>query len=626
MSDAAMQELEEFHLLTIGQPNCTRCIEEEELDIAYLNEYQEQAHNICKLLEQKRNSIITLDAPSGFGKTSLLCTFVVNYQRPVKVIVFRKDQASEISLKRIETYTFVSFYMHHFNLPYQRAIQMFQKSSEDEIEELYKLILYSKQFVAEDTSVLILDTYTIPSPAMLLLLYILSLKHKLHLIFAGDAMQLSSINTSVFHKESNYYIIQILKDLTINNLNENMRIHDTVFRNNVAYFYELLQQVQPAGTVPLNYKLRYHLYTMFRSKYFTEERFDTIYIAQTHRNITRRLYRFIDYLKSKSITYYEAPFRCGLHSTKFTHDSRKNKHFPTLLIVKGYKYIYINEEGFHHVVVLEDILLKNNEIVNLKIRFLKDRNRVETIGRVKLNYYQILPDYRNWLFKNGVINNRNDIWQFPLRPYTLTYHATLGRTIDEAKIELSAECTYANFLYIGLCSVRHDFDIHKIHDERDLAGYLMTQYMETLSLKKDDKKYYYRCQLDKHEIYDCIINNKNSERLDDIEWTTTNDIRNFEKNRNSFIRIERSEYEKSNKKVDTPFMQITKFIKENPNVILNTIKKAPADDFDKYCNKEKKKKKKQQQENQEDKKSYALCYLLDEYNQWVVKKEKYLPE
>ncbi|XP_060831179.1 uncharacterized protein LOC132915410 [Bombus pascuorum] len=626
MSDAVMQELKDFHLLTIGQSNCTRCIEEEKkLDIAYLNEYTEQAHNICKLLEQERNSIITIDAPSGFGKTSLLCTFVVNYQEPVKFIVFRKDQASEISLKEIETYTSISFCMHHLNLPYQRAIQMFQKSSKDKIEELYKLILYSKKFVAEGTSVLILDTYTIPSPAMLLLLYILSLKHELHLIFAGDAMQLSSVNKSVFHKESNYYIIQILKDLTISNLNENMRIHDTVFRENVADFYELLQQEQPAGNVPLNYKLRYHLYTMFRSKYFTEERFDTIYIAQTHRNITKRLYRFIDYLKSKNITYYEAPFLYGLHNAKFSRDSRKDKHFPTLLIVKGYKYIYINEEGFHHVVVLEDILLKNDEIVSLKIRFLKDKNRVETIVRVKLNYYQILPDYRNWLFKNRVINNRNDIWQFPLRPYTLTYHATLGRTIDEAKVELSAECMYANFLHIGLCSVRHDFDIHKIHDERNLAGYLMTQYMETLSLKKDSEKYYYRCQLDKHEIYDLIVNNKNSESLDNIEWMTTDDIHNFEKNRNNFIRIERSKYEQSNKKVDTPFMQITKFIKENPHVILNTIEMAPVDDFDKYCNKEKKKKK-QPPENEKDEKSHALCYLLHEYDQWVVKKEKDFPE
>lgn len=628
MSDAAVQELkEQFGSLSIGQSNCSRrCTgEEKELDIKNLNKYQKQAyHDICELLKQGTKSIITIDAPSGNGKTFLLCTVAVKYQKPVKVIIFRKDQASELSLKKVQSYTFLSFCMHHFDLLYHQALEMFRKLDKDKIRELYKLIVYSKRFVAEDTSVLILDIYTIPSPAMLLLLYILSLKHNLHLIFAGDAMQLQPINKSVLHKESNYYIIQILKDLTISNLSENMRICDTEFKKKVTRFYELLRQVQPAGNVPFNYKLRYHLYTQFRSKYFTEESFDTVYIAQTHRNITRRLYRFIEHLKSTGTTYYEAPFRFGQNDIEVPLHSRKNKYFPTLLLVPGYKYIYVTEAGVHHAVLLEDILFENNEIQGLKISFLKDKNRVEIIRRVNLNYYQILPDYRNWLYKTSKIYDKNDISQFPLRPYTLTYHATLGRTIDKEQVELSTECVYANFLYIGLCSVRHGSDIHKIHDERDLTGYLMTEYMETLSLKKNSEKYYYRCHLDKREIYQYIVNNQNSEDLDNIEWTTMNDIHQFEKSQIDYIRIKRSEYEKSNKKVDTPFMQITEFVKENPQVILNTIEMAPIDD---YSNKEKKKKKKkqQQQQQQEDKKykeSDALRYLRDKYDLWVDNKEK----
>ncbi|XP_012173726.1 uncharacterized protein LOC100651901 isoform X1 [Bombus terrestris] len=621
MSDAAAQELEkQFGSLCIG--------EETELDINKLNKGQKQAYdNICKLLNEKWKSIITIDAPSGTGKTFLLCTLAVNCGREVKILIFRKDQASEILLKNIQTYTYVSFCMRHFNLQYHEAIQMFRTFSDDKIRELYNLIVYSRKFVVvEDRSVLILDIYTIPSPAMLLLLYILFLKHNLHLLFAGDAMQLHSINKCALHKESNYYIIQILKEesfSSIINLSKNMRICDTLFEAKVANFYKLLQQVQPAGNVPLNYKLRYHLYTQFRPKYLVEERFDTIYIAQTHRNITRRLYRFIEYLKSTGTTYYEVPFCYKLDKTKLPLDTRKYKFFPTLLLVKGYKYIYITEEGVHHVVHLEDILFENNEIKSLIIRFVKDKNRVEIIKRVKLNYYQILPDYRNWLYKNGVIYDKSDIRQFPLRPYTLTYHATIGRTIDEAQIELSSECVYANFLYIGLCSVRHDIDIHKIHDERDLAGYLMTEYMETLVPNKDSEKYYYRCHLDKCEIYPYIVKNTNSEDLDNIEWTTMNDIHKFETSRKNFIRIERSEYEKPNKKVETRYMEITEFVKENPEVILNTMDKIPADDLNNNYNKEKKRKKKgQRQKNEEDKESDALRYLREKYNEWVHKKKK----
>lgn len=616
MSDAAVQELKkQFGSLSIGQSNCTGCTgEEKELDMKNLNKYQKQAyHDICELLKQETKSIIAIDAPSGNGKTFLLCTLAVKYQKPVKVIIFRKDQASELSLKNIQSYTFVSFCMHHFDLLYHQALKMFRTIDKDKIRELYKLIVYSKKFVAEDTSVLILDIYTIPSPAMLLLLYILSLKHNLHLVFAGDAMQLQPINKSVLHKESNYYIIQILKDLTISNLSKNMRICDTEFKKKVARFYELLQQVQPAGNVPLNYKLRYHLYTQFRPKYFTEENFDTIYIAQTHRNITRRLYRFIEHLKSTGTTYYEVPFRFGLDDIELPLHSRKNKYFPTLLLVPGYKYIYVTEAGVHHAVLLEDILFENKKIEGLKISFLNDKNRVKTIRRVKLNYYQILPDYRNWLYQTSMIHDKNDISQFPLRPYTLTYHATLGRTIDKGQVELSTECVYANFLYIGLCSVRHDSDIHKIHDERDLTGYLMTEYMETLSLKKDSEKYYYRCYLDKGEIHRYIVNNENSQHLDNIEWTTMNDIHQFEKSQIDFIRIKRSEYEKSNKKEDTPFMQIAEFVKENPHVILKTIEMAPVD-------KKKKKKKKQEQENKKYEEPDALRYLRHKYDLWLDKK------
>ncbi|XP_043604546.1 uncharacterized protein LOC122577331 [Bombus pyrosoma] len=617
MSDAEEQQLtEQVDSLSIDQP--TSSGEEKQPDTQNLNSDQKEAYrNICEKLDQNGNSVIMINAPSETGKTFLLRTLAKNYQKS-EFITFRKDQASNITLEGIQTNTFVSFCTRHFNLTYHQAIQMFHTSRKDMIEELYKVILYSKKFVAEDTSVLILDIYTIPSPAMLILLYILSLKHKLHLIFAGDGLQLNSISKSVFHKESNYYIIQILQNLTISNLNKSMRIHDPVLQEKVQNFYKLLQQVQLAGNVPLNYNIRYYLYTMFRPQYHASESFDTIYIAQTHCNITRRLYRYIHQLNLTGTTYYEAPFCYGLDKTKFpldssNPDSHKYKFFPTLLLVRGCKYIYITEEGIHHVVRLKDILFKDNEIESLIISFLKGTKDVETIKRVKLNYYQILPDYRNWLCKTSRIDNKNDIWQFPLRPYVLTYHATVGRTIDEAPVELSAECVYANFLYVGLCSVRQNSDIHKIHDERDLPGYLITKYMETLSANEDSKEYYYRCDLTKSEI-DEYIDKKDGKNLDNIKWTTMNDIHNFERRRTGFIRIKRSEYQKSNKKVDTPFMQITKFVKENRDAILHTIEISPFKDFDKYCKKEKKKKEGEQQ--QEDEKSDALCYLIDEYNQW----------
>lgn len=601
-----MQLEEELKLLNINP--CVKCIGEKKLIYDCLNKDQKKVYeDICNLFKKKDNAIIVINTPSGTGKTFLLSTFVANYEKPVTYITFRKDQASEISLKKIKTYTYISFNMHYFNLSYHGAIQMFKSCGSDEVKELHNLIISSKKFVCEDTAIFIIDMYTILSPNMLLLLYILSLKHRLHLIFAGYHMQLNGINKSLYHNENNFHIIQIFNDLMINQLT-NTRICDTVLEDKLTCFQKLIQQFKPVGNIKFYYNLRYFFYSLFRSKYFTEERFDTVYIAQTHRKITMRLSRFIQYLQSIGKPYVEAPY--------FYHDSNdfivplfpkrkesKNvrmKFFPTLILVEGYKYIYINEDGINNIVVLENIVYEDNEIKCLRIRFENNYNRIEEIKRIKLNYYQILPAYRLWLLRNVI--HTDELWQFPLRPYTLTYHAALGRTIEKIKVELSIE-NFANFLYIGLSCIRHESDIHKIHDEQNLLSYMVTDYMENV---RNDTKYYYNCpviEYDKQEILACITNKRPNKFIDNINWTTVNCVNLFEKN-NVFLRIARSVYQESlleKKEVNTPLMQIAKFVKKNPHVILETIKMVKL-------------KKKEDIE--------SLVYLRNEYYQWLTATEK----
>ncbi|KAK9307648.1 hypothetical protein QLX08_002065 [Tetragonisca angustula] len=612
-----MQELiEKLASVTISKSNCPKCDISKVPNVNNLTKYQRKVYNnIQQFLKENNRGVITIDTPSGTGKTFLLCTLAKDYQKTIKFIIFRKDQASKISLWNIQTYTFVSFLMHHFNLKYENAIEMFRTCDKDNITELYKLIVYSKKFVAESTSIIILDIYTIPSPTMLLLLYIISLQHKLYLIFAGNRTQLDAINKSVFHKENNFYIVQILNDLTINKLADNIRTCDNMLENEVSCFHKRLLQIQPAGNIPFYYDLRYYLYTLFRSKYFAKERFDTIYIAQTHQNIRKRLYRLIDYCESNGRPYYEAPFYYeNTNGNKVPLPKcRKGKFFPTLLLVEGYKYIYIDGKGVHHVVLLENVFLSNFEVRSLKIRFIKD-DRIEKIQRIKLNYYQILPAYRKWLMDK--VKYTDDLWQFPLRPYTLTYHATLGQTLEKEQVELNADCRYANFLYIGLSCIRHKSDIHKIHDQ-NVAGYLVTEYMETV---RNDTTYYYRCEIDTGAIYEYVTSKQPVKYIDNIEWTTVNDVKMFESVPSSscYWRIKRSIYEKSNEKVDTSLMQVARFVKENPDVIINAMKKAPANDL--MINDNNKKKMKEQK-NKESKKSDAYNYLRDQYDQWVVKNE-----
>ncbi|KOX75243.1 PDZ and LIM domain protein 7 [Melipona quadrifasciata] len=101
----------------------------------------------------------------------------------------------------------------------------------------------------------------------------------------------------------------------------------------------------------------------------------------------------------------------------------------------------------------------------------------------------------------------------------------------------------------------------------------ITEYMETV---RNDTTYYYRCEFDTRAFYEYVTNKQPVKDIDNIVWTTVNDVKKFESMLPSscYCRIERKIYEEFNGKVDTPLMQVARFVKENPDVIINTMKKA----------------------------------------------------
>ncbi|CAK9833800.1 hypothetical protein ANTRET_LOCUS10429 [Anthophora retusa] len=613
--------VEKVKSLNINMPGCRqKLLKEPDMIYDNLNDYQKKAYNeINELFNKSSNKVVVIDAPSGSGKTFLLCTLAANYHEEV-FIVFRKDQASEISSKNINAYTYMSFNMHYFKLSYPRAIYMFKMITKDIIRELYKLLIYSKEFVIADTNktIMIVDTYTISSPAMLLLLYIVSLNNNMNLIFAGSNMQLNAIDKSALHGANNFYIVQILYDLCVKRLEKNMRAYDTVLSDKISHFHQELEQYKPNGNIALQFNLRYTLYKLFHEKYFTEERFDTVFIAQTHKEITARLYRFVAYLNSIGKPYVQAPFYFKKQGNLFPLPVvRIGKFFPYLLLVEGYKYIHVNNNGSHEVVTLKKVLYTDGHPTILQVRSSNNDDCVMEISKCILNHYQILPAYRTWLLIN--VGRDLELLQFPLRPYTLTYHAALGRTIEEEDVEFSLDCPYANFAYIGLSCVREYSAIHKIHTPRDLSSYAVTYYMEN---KKGDNIYYYRCP----------SNDSNDSAIGNIEWTDVDDVKKFERKKiTSYLRIPRCMYKQLSKQVDTtPLMKIAQFVKDNPNVIRDTIKMIPDDDVsdsnknnnnnnnnnNNSVNKKKNKKRNKQQEQQQYAESQALIYLRNKYAEW----------
>ncbi|XP_078046723.1 na[+]-dependent inorganic phosphate cotransporter isoform X1 [Augochlora pura] len=537
-------------------------------------------HTLHEIINQKAPKIILIDAPSGTGKTHILSSLAQYDETKTHFAVFRRDQASELLLRQIDAFTYVSYNMHNFKLNYVEALKMFDVGGLDNVDTLFKFITYAANYayISDVVKTVILDAYTIVSPLMLLLLYIVSLKYKITLIFAGNRLQLSSINTcSQLHNRNNFDLIELFQDLTINELTANLRSDDKNFIEKVSSFRDMIASYKAKKTVPFHFNLRYFLYTLFRNKFDPriQENFAALYMASFHHNITQRLYR---YLNNPGLNlFWVEPFPMVPFNSN-ENSRRKHKFFPGLLLVKGFKYFYVTSSGVHHIVVLEELRFVDDVLTQLDIRY-ADSGKLHTIGREKLNYYQILPAYRRWLeYMQHPKSKIEPIYQFPLKPYTLTYHAALGRTISDT-VEFSTNCSDASSIYVGLCSLPSESYIHKFHAAEDFLSFLATDFMASV----DKEKYYYRYSSHDagFDIYEYLGQPDGEEFLKSyfmgIGWVTVNDINVFEdKKRMDFLRIKRSVYEK--KKIQlkeskpTALMEMTKFVKDNPSVIIDTMK------------------------------------------------------
>ncbi|XP_076223052.1 na[+]-dependent inorganic phosphate cotransporter [Nomia melanderi] len=533
-------------------------------------------HQVHSSIDNGTNKVILIDAPSGTGKSYLLSKLALKYADSLQFAVFRKDQSSELSLRQIDSYTYVSYNMRNFKLRYHEAIHMFKVGGLNNIDVLFLLLTYAQKYVhvRHSVKVIILDAYTIASPLMLLLLYIVSLKNDMTLIFAGNKLQLGAINRSAIHGRSNFDILEIFSHQTIYELTTNIRSTESQFLDKLSRYRDMLASYSSRGDAPFHFNLRYFLYRLFPNKYnpaITED-FRSTYMAYFHRTITKRMYRFMKSLKPGE--YSVEPFPGVPFDVT---DKNENKFFPGLLLVKGYKYVYITAAGVHHIVELLNMNCKGTKLDSLTVRYAN--GKTQKIERCKLNFYQILPAYRNWLEQKAKTKNK-DFIHFPLRPYALTYHAALGRTISDT-IELDTECPKASSVYVGLCCLPSESAIRKFHAKRDFLSFIATRYMEDV----DDGMYYYRYPMTDPKGLMILEHLKTSEDSDyiksflkDIQWTTVTNINSFEGSTGAFLRIKRTVFQKTKKEIDvtisTPLMEVTKFIKDNPTVILDTMKSA----------------------------------------------------
>ncbi|KZC12328.1 PDZ and LIM domain protein 7, partial [Dufourea novaeangliae] len=366
--------------------DCKKCMKQTMLTNAQKTAY----HQVHTLIDKEKNKVIVIDAPSGSGKTFLLSTLASAYGESIQYAVFRKDQSSELILREVNAFTYVSYNMRNFQLQYCEAVNIFRIAGLNNIDVLYNLISCTKKFVHIDHAikVIILDTYTITSPLMLLLLFILSLRKNITLIFAGNRMQLAAVSKSQLHNRSNSDILDILGDSTVDTLIKNVRSTDTDFLKKVSHFRKAIDNYRSEGNIPFHFNIRYELYRLFRSKYNPnlQERLDTVYIAQFHQVLTERLRHIMDILGPKN--YHVEPF-LNIPCEYVKGD----KFFPGLLLVIDYMEHEENDQKYYYYYPPDD---QDRKII---------LNYVVT--RQADDYMQSLLKGINWITANSIAEFEN---------------------------------------------------------------------------------------------------------------------------------------------------------------------------------------------------------------------------
>ncbi|XP_076296391.1 uncharacterized protein LOC143216816 [Lasioglossum baleicum] len=557
-------------------------------------------HTLHDLIDKGEPKVILIDAPSGTGKTRILSTLAQNYRRGVQFAVLKRDQASQLTLiSGVSVKTHCTYLMKNFGYcqqyqDFDQVRRMFTVKNLSNTDVLFKLITYAQEYRSQSTKVIIMDDCAIMNPLMLLLLYIVSLRYEITLIFSGNTMQLRSMNETQLHSGSslessfilynrnNYDVLELFSNLTITELTENLRSDYQSFLKKVARFGNAIAEYRTKK--PFHFNLRYLLYTLFRGKFnpMIPHSRDALFMAQFHAVITERLYRWLLELMTEGSNSYRVEY----FNEQYTPYWGCN-FTPGLILVKNFKYIYINQRGVNKVVVLDDMVFdpETGGLVALIVRF--EDGSTKRIARCILNSYQLLHKHREWLMGTMRLPCDSEITNFPLKHYTTTYHATSGRTIS-GDVELSIDCTNttseftdATAVYIGLCSLSSESNIRKFHAEQYMPSFVATDIMAT----EDKETYYYRCPATgnfPNLLVRTFWKNQNSDEylkdfLKSVAWETVDDIDNFENDKFRYLKIKRSFYENDQIELDTikdsRLMEITKFVKDKPHVVIDVIEK-----------------------------------------------------
>ena len=379
----------------------------------------------------------------------------------------------------MHTYTNCKFIMDSLTLSFyqQKKIWGSKKingKNMNMIEKYYEILcLTNRVKLPTESNLYILDEYSVVSPMFIFFLYCLSIRWNLHILFVGDKFQQSSINKSIFHSAGNFLLIQALCDNNQDSLlllKRKMRQNDDlIFQNKIEFVTEILRENYIGSETPMNFAIKYSLYLIFKDHFILTETFSSIYLAQYHIDIKKRILRHQCKLKEDSS--FKLAYVCNKSKDRLTGkdifiERREGwtcgKFLPYLLLVKGQTYNYIINNIKQVIVKYLGFYIKDS---SNKWVIVEDSNGNKYALKPKLISPEIMhTEQIQWLKKF----TNSTLYQYPLLPRYYTYHAAQGITIPEEKVELNMDTGTLNSFYVGLTRLRKISQLGKIHTNSNL--------------------------------------------------------------------------------------------------------------------------------------------------------------
>ena len=461
--------------------------------------------DIHNTIASSSNSILCIDAGPGTGKTFIIASLAITCKiNPCYMVYTRKLERELAKLCTIHSFTNCKFLMDSLDISFckQKALWNSKKNGHymticEKIHDI--LALTNRIQLPASSDLYILDEYSVVSPMFIFFLYCLSIKWNLHILFVGDRFQQSSINKSIFHCLGNFVLIQTLTTKQYL-LDKRIRQNDDIsFQEKLKLVTNNLLLKNYCGTdISMNFALKYALYEIFKPHFSLPESFSTIYLAQYHKDIKKRLLRYVNKLK-------HGTFRLAYVCTKTKNRDKGNDNFvelrkdgvekdtrgkflPYLVLVKGQYYNYIANSAQQMVVEYLGLYKEDSKIV--VVRDISNQYGIFLVKPRSISPEFMHTEQIKWL-KTYYTNST--IYQYPLLARTFTYHAAQGITIQEDIVELNIDTATLNSFYVGLTRLKKLSQLGKIHT-KDFLNLVVTDFFNDAYYYK--LSYYTKIQIE----------------------------------------------------------------------------------------------------------------------------------